>query len=261
MIALVFACMGRCGLDEYVDHLFFHCEWFGQIWILINFKLVWCFQCSFYFWFWSCYSVYFTSLVVCSKRYNQSSVHLIWLPCVWSFWKEKNICIFCVIWRFGFIRCLRWACWCFYGLEVSFVIYHLIFTFCGEISWFVLECSLSASVVSFSRFGFVVHLFDFSSLLFYAHLVAGWSSFSFILFWLLQKQSVVFIFFCWFFNTNNIFFKNIEKYTLLYFSHQQEYWLNYIFGPLSFPKLWFWPPKKTTLSRPLSLLSVAILAL
>ena len=35
---------------------------------------------------------------------------------------------------------------------------------------------------------------------------------------------------------------------------------NYNFDPLSFSKLWFWSLKKTTLFRPLSLLSVAILA-
>ena len=43
----------------------------------------------------------------------------------------------------------------------------------------------------------------------------------------------------------------ILKFQSSYIELWIQYRLNYTFGPLSFPKLWFWSLKKTTLFRPL----------
>jgi hypothetical protein len=82
----VTTCVSRCGIDEFVSHLFLHCEVFGSLWQYIRSWIgisgVDPHNISEHFY-------QFTHSTGHSKA-RRSFLQLIWLLCVWLVWNERN---------------------------------------------------------------------------------------------------------------------------------------------------------------------------
>jgi hypothetical protein len=85
------SCVSGCGVIESADHLFLHCDVFGQVWQLVHLWL----------------GVSSVNPLTISDHYLQfgislgiaksrcSFMYLIWFASTWVIWKERNARIFC----------------------------------------------------------------------------------------------------------------------------------------------------------------------
>jgi len=83
-------CVSGCGMVESTDHLFLHCQVFGQVWQLVRYWLGVCSANPL-----TIFEHYLQfGITSCVSKSWCSFMHLIWFASAWVIWKERKARIF-----------------------------------------------------------------------------------------------------------------------------------------------------------------------